>query len=200
MSELPKRKYDVILADPPWSYYGQQDKWGAAAKFYELMPDGDIASLPVSRMAKRETVLFLWATCPRLDVAVDTMRSWGFAYRGVAFVWVKTTKDGRPIGARGVRPSIVKPTTEIVLAGSMTTKGRPMPIASEAVRQVVLAPVGRHSAKPAEVSERIESLYPTAERIELFARRRRDGWTAWGNEISDDPSLCVDCDTGDKAA
>jgi len=200
VSELPKGLYDVILADPPWSYYGQQDKWGAAAKFYDLMPDGDIASLPVSRLAKRESVLFLWATCPRLDVAIDTMRAWGFTFRGVAFVWVKTTKDGRPIGARGVRPSIVKPTTEIVLAGSMTTKGRPMPIASEAVRQVVLAPVGRHSAKPTAVAERIEELYPSAKRVELFARERRNGWDAWGNEITVTLSPSSDCDTGGRAA
>lgn len=177
------RQYDVILIDPPWSYHGQQNKWGAAAKFYETMSDDDLARMPIHTLAKKTTVLFCWATGPRLDTAVDLIRRWGFAYRGVAFVWVKATKDGRPIGARGVRPSIVKPTTEFVIAGSMTPKGRPMPLADESVAQVVLAPIAEHSRKPEAVCERIERLYPSASRIELFARRERDGWDVWGNEV-----------------
>lgn len=52
------------------------------------------------------------------------------------------------------------------------------------VRQVVFAPAPReHSRKPDEVADRIERLWPTATpRLELFARRRREGWAAWGNE------------------
>lgn len=180
---IADKVYDVILLDPPWSHYGQQDKWGAAAKFYNLMSDSDLMAMPVASMAKRSTVVFCWATCPRLDFAVDLLRHWGFSYRGVAFQWVKTTKDGRPIGARGVRPSIVKPTTELVLAASLTQKGRPMPVADESVAQVVLAPIARHSEKPAEIHRRIERLYPGATKIELFARRRVPGWDAWGDEI-----------------
>ena len=197
---LPSEKHDVILADPPWSHYGQQDKWGAAAKFYSLMDDEALKRLDVARLAKPESVLFCWATCPRLDFAIDLVRHWGFHYRGVAFVWVKTRKDGVPIGARGVRPSIVKPTTELVIAASMKAKGRPMPLASEAIAQVVLAPTGRHSAKPEAVHERIEALYPAAKRIELFAREQRNGWTVWGNEITDCPSPSSDYDNSGRAA
>lgn len=72
----------------------------------------------------------------------------------------------------------------MVLAGSRTAKGRPMPVADEAVAQVVLAPVGRHSEKPVEVYNRIERLYPKASRLELFARARREGWESWGDEVS----------------
>lgn len=51
------------------------------------------------------------------------------------------------------------------------------------VRQVVLAPRARHSAKPEAVQERIELLWPDAgPRLELFARRRRAGWACWGAE------------------
>ncbi len=57
-----------------------------------------------------------------------------------------------------------------------------MPIADEKVAQVVLAPRGPHSAKPAEVMDRIERLYPHARRLETFARSRRAGWDAWGDE------------------
>ncbi|NDE17392.1 DNA methyltransferase [bacterium] len=181
---LPSGPFDVVLLDPPWSHYGAQDKWGAAAKFYPTMSDEALASMPVGGLLKKSSVVFCWATCPRLNFAIDLLEKWGLTYRGVAFVWVKTAKStGRPIGARGVRPSIIKPTTELVIAGSLTSKGRPMPLASEAVAQVVLAPVGAHSEKPVEVMERIELLYPEASRLELFARKTRPGWDSWGNEV-----------------
>lgn len=180
--------YDVVLIDPPWSYYGQQDKWGAAAKFYDLMPDGDLErfTFPAESLSKRG-VMFIWATSPRLDFALKVIESWGLTFRGVAFVWVKTKKDGvTPIGAQGVRPSVVKPTTEYVLAASRVKKGRPLPLSSESIRQVVLAPKREHSRKPDEVQDRIEQMYPDAKRLEIFARYEREGWDAWGNEISEE--------------
>ncbi len=180
---LPAGPFDVLLLDPPWSHYGQQNKWGAAAKFYATMTDDELRAMPIRDLTTQASVVFCWATCPRLDFAIDLLRHWGFAYRGVAFTWVKTTKAGRPIGARGVRPSIVKPTVELVLAASRTAKGRPMPVADESVAQVVLAPVGQHSAKPVEVYNRIERVYPKASRLELFARQRREGWESWGDEV-----------------
>lgn len=183
------KRYDVILADPPWSYYGQQDKWGAAAKFYPLMSDLDLRSLPIYQLLTPRSVLFLWATGPKLDLAMQCLADWGLAYRGVAFVWVKTKKTGEPIGAQGVRPSIVKPTTEFVLAGSPMARGRPLALGDEGVPQVVLAPKLAHSVKPIEVLRRIERLYPNASRIELFARSRHLGWDAWGLDI--DPEHVV---------
>lgn len=187
--KLPSAKYDVILMDPPWSYYGQQDKWGAAAKFYKTMNDQDLLSLQVRELARDTSVVFCWATSPRLDFAISLLRHWGFHYRGISFVWVKSRKDGTPIGARGVRPSIVKPTTEFVIAASATRKGRPMPLADESVSQVVLAPTTAHSQKPDEIHKRIDRLYPSASKLEMFARRGRRGWDAWGDEVSTDWSL-----------
>jgi len=175
-------QYEVVLADPPWSYTGAQDKWGAAAKFYPTMTDAELLEFPMRDWLLPRSVLFLWATSPRLDFAVECIKAWGLAYRGVAFVWVKTKRDGSPIGAQGVRPSIVKPLTEYVLAASPVAKGRPIRVFDESVCQTVFAPKSEHSAKPPEVQKRIEALYPSASRIELFARTRRNGWAAWGNE------------------
>ena len=50
------------------------------------------------------------------------------------------------------------------------------------MHQVVIAPVTEHSEKPDEVYRRIERLYP-APRLELFARKPREGWTVWGDEV-----------------
>jgi N6-adenosine-specific RNA methylase IME4 len=181
--DLPDRRYDVILADPPWSYYGQQDKWGAAAKFYATAPDEAIVRLPVPDLLSDRGVLFLWATSPRLDVAMACLAEWRLHFRGVAFVWVKARKDGGPIGAQGVRPSIVKPTAEYVIAASRVSKGRPLPLADEGVPNVILAPRRAHSQKPEEVRDSIDRLYPDASKLELFARSERPGWDAWGNEV-----------------
>jgi len=173
--------YDVIIADPPWSYYGDQNKMGACGKEYQTLGDRDLLDwrYPLSERG----VLFMWATCPRLDFAIDCLRSHGLHFRGVAFVWVKTKTDGTPIGAQGVRPSIVKPLTEIVLAASYKRTGRPLPLDCESIRQTVFAPKQAHSQKPEEVQDRIELMYPTARKAEFFARRHRDGWDCFGNEL-----------------
>ena len=175
--------YDVIVADPPWMYSGSPTKWGAAGKEYPLMEDEEIFSLDVADRLSDRGVLFLWATGPKLHTAMHAIERWGLHYRGIAFVWVKTKQDGTPIGAQGVKPSIVKPTTELVLAASKVRSGRSMPLASESIVQTVLAPRTRHSEKPDAVQERIEIMYPAAKRLELFARRERPGWDCWGNEL-----------------
>ncbi|QHL90759.1 DNA methyltransferase [Sphingomonas changnyeongensis] len=181
--DLPDRRYDVILADPPWAYYGQQNKWGAAAKFYATAPDEAIVRLPIPDLLTDRGVLFLWATSPRLDVAMACLQAWQLHFRGIAFVWVKARKDGGPIRAQGVRPSIVKPTAEYVIAASRVAKGRPMKLADEAVSNVILAPRRAHSQKPDAVAEAIERLYPEASRLEMFARTLRPGWDLWGDEV-----------------
>jgi len=66
-----------------------------------------------------------------------------------------TTRGGVPIGAQGVRPSITKPLTELVVAGSTVARGRPIALASEGVCQTVFAPKAEHSRKPEALQERI---------------------------------------------
>lgn len=138
-------------------------------------------------------VLFLWATCPKLDVAVTAIQTWGLHYRGVAFVWVKTTRAGVPIRAQGVRPSVVKPLVELVLVASTEKTGRPLPIADEGVVQTILAPKGLHSEKPREVFRRINSLYPDLPKLEMFARAEPyDGtWSVHGDEAIDNNTTRV---------
>ena len=67
----------------------------------------------------------MWATGPKLDFAIECIKAWGLTYRGMGFVWVKTKKDGTPIGAQGVRPSIVKPLSEYVLCVQVGSEDRP---------------------------------------------------------------------------
>jgi len=177
------QKYDVVLCDPPWSYYGQQDKWGAAAKFYPTMSDDDLRNFPIKDFLNDTGVVFMWATSPRLDFAIELLTHWGLHYRGVAFVWVKTKQTGEPIGAQGVRPSFIKPTTEYVIIGATSDKGRVLKLNDESIRQVIMSPKQEHSRKPDDVHIAISKMYPNASKIELFARRPFEGWDVWGNEV-----------------
>jgi site-specific DNA-methyltransferase (adenine-specific) len=180
--ELPKKKYDIIYADPPWLYYGDPNKDQAAGKHYSCMTEHELCGLSVQSICREPTVLFLWSTSPMLQEAIGVMNAWGFYYFGVAYVWVKTAKDGHIINGQGVRPSFTKSTTEYVLAGSTQKKGRTFPILNEGQAQVVLAQRGEHSEKPAVVRDRIIELLGDRPRIELFARQHVAGWDAWGLE------------------
>lgn len=192
-SKVPDSTYDVIYVDPPWSYYGDPDKMAAAGKHYVQMTDEELVAMPVLDKCRPRAVCFMWATCPRLDAAVDLLGAWGFHFRGVPFVWVKTRADGKPIGAQGVRPSIVKPLVELVIAGSTEAKGRPLPLLDEAIQQTVFSPRGEHSAKPIEVRSRIERLYGPVRRLEMFARGAPvDGWDRFGNQLGGEEPTVLD--------
>ena len=187
--------YDVAVIDCPWNHYGSPDKMAAAGKHYSLLTDEALLALPVKSAVRKPGVVFVWATCPRLDFAIDCIREWGLHYRGVAFVWVKTSKKGLPIGAQGVRPSIVKPLVELVLAASTERLGRPLKLSSESVVQTIFdedgvglaepifAPRGAHSEKPQAAYDRIHALYPQHRKVDIFSRQERPGFTAWGDQV-----------------
>ena len=178
------RKYSVLYADPPWKYHQQRPGgMNNAADHYDVLSVEDIAALPVWEKLDKPGILFMWATSPMLKEAFDLGEHLGLTYRGVSFLWVKTNKQGVPYGAAGVRPTITKPLTEMVLAFSNVKRGRPLPVADESVVQTIFAPRREHSRKPDEVAQRIEMLYPGVTKLEVFARETREGWDAWGNEV-----------------
>lgn len=180
---FPDKKFDIILADPPWSMWGDPNKMGAAGKEYNLMSQDELAALPVKELCNKKAALFCWATCPRLNLAIEMIERWGFHYRGVAWIWIKTRKkDGGIISGQGVPPTFVKPTTELVLAATTNKRGRAWPLLTSRQSQLVFAPRGEHSEKPLEVHRRIEELAGDRPRIELFARAAQSGWSNWGLE------------------
>jgi len=184
IQEWPKPEFDVVYADPPWPMYGNPDKNAAAGKHYDLMTMDEIKAMPIKSLLRdpKKGVFFVWVTSPRMDLGIDAIRAWGLHFRGVAFVWVKTRRDGGIIHGQGVRPTVTKPTTEFCLVATTTKKGRPLPLLSEKTPQVVLAPRGAHSEKPQVFRDLIVELYGDVPKIELFARKSAPGFSAWGNE------------------
>lgn len=170
------KEYNVIYADPPWRYE-QKKVRGAAEKHYPTMGLEEICSLPVETLAAKDCVLFLWATFPQLPEALQVIKAWGFSYRSVAFVWLKTNRRsntwfyGLGFWTRG--------NAEICL---LAVKGRPKR-KSASVHQLIISPVEQHSKKPHIAREKIVELMGDVPRLELFAREQADGWDVWGNEV-----------------
>ncbi|GHT77981.1 adenine methylase [Actinomycetota bacterium] len=170
------KKYGIIYADPPWRYEMKNGQ-GAAEKHYPTMSISEICDLPVAGIADENCALFLWVTFPMLPFTFRVIKAWGFKYKSVAFCWVKRNKKS-PGWFLGMG-YWTRSNAEICL---FATKGRPKR-KSAAVRQIIDAPIEQHSKKPDETRERIVELMGDLPRIELFARRKADGWDAWGNEI-----------------
>lgn len=184
--------YQIIYADPPWAYRATKLR-GCAEEHYRTMSTPEICALPVATMAAATCVLFMWGTWPNLPDALAVIAAWGFAYKTVGFVWVKTPRRSR-VGFQVEFKWITKPdqlktflglgfwtraNTEFCL---LAVKGKPKRI-SASLRQLIFAPLTRHSAKPPETRDRIVELCGDVPRVELFARSATPGWDIWGNEV-----------------
>lgn len=176
---FPNRKYNIIYADPPWQYkvWSKKGQGRSAESHYPTMSRKDIETLDIQSIATDDCVLFLWVTAPCLEQGIDLIKTWGFTYKTFGFTWIKTNKKkNTPFWGMGYW---TRANAEICL---LATRGKPKRI-DAGVHQVVFAPVGRHSAKPPAVRDRIVKLLGDVPRIELFARERVNGWDCWGDEV-----------------
>ena len=177
--------YEVIYADFPWPY----TSFGTAKLPYNSMSTEEISDFDWSKWASKRCLIFSWATCPMLEVAIGCGLKWreqGFSFQGVPYIWVKTKQDGTPIKASGPRPRLVKPLDEMILAYSNAGNQRTFPLLLESQVQHVFEPKpkrGEHSKKPGIFRDLIVNLVGDRPRIELFARERVAGWDAWGDEL-----------------
>lgn len=178
MNYLPTNHYAVIYCDPPWSYRNGATR-AAAAKHYRTMPLRYLRALPVQDLGAADCYLFMWATPPMILEALSLMGAWGFEYKTTAFSWVKQNKDGSIFKGLG---NYTRSNMEMCLLGR---RGKILERIDKSVSSVVLSPRLRHSQKPQEVADRIVQMYGDLPRIELFARDRKPGWDAWGDELAD---------------
>ena len=184
------KKYNIIYADPPWSYRDKRDKHprlcGGASAHYNTMTIEEIKNLPVNKLADDNCMLFLWLTFPNLQEGLDVIKAWGFTYKTLGFSWIKTNKkNGKPFFGIGY---YTKSNCEVCLIG---VKGKPI-VVSNKVSSVIISPREEHSKKPDIVRDKIVELCGDLPRIELFARQKAEGWDVWGNEVESDINLSVD--------
>ena len=177
---FPSGKYDIIYADPPWSYEQKvPTSLTAATDHYETMSNDEITDLPVSGITSDDSLLFMWAVSPNLDVAIEVGKSWGFDYKTVAFVWDKQLP---------VSGFYTMSQCELCL---VFKRGRiPSPRGKRNIKQFLSCKRSSHSYKPDQIRCGITEMFPEQSKIELFARHRFPGWDCWGNEIDDaEPTL-----------
>lgn len=104
----------------------------------------------------------------------------GLYYKTVAFVWVKQNKKSDSLfWGMGYW---TRSNVELCI---LATKGSPKRV-DAGVHQVVVSHIEEHSRKPGEVHERIRRLMGDVPKIELFARRKAEGFDVWGNEVDSD--------------
>ena len=174
---FPDKTYKIIYADPPWTYDNMKDnnpKMGGIT--YQTMTLEEIKQMPVSDITDKDCALFMWVTMPKLKEGFEVIDAWGFRYITCAFTWVKQNPKGE-----GIYSGLGHWTNGNAELCLFAKKGAPKRQAKN-VKQIVLSPRGRHSAKPPEVRDRIVSLIGDVPRIELFAREQTPGWDTWGNE------------------
>jgi N6-adenosine-specific RNA methylase IME4 len=179
VESLQGRSFRTILADPPWQFLNRTGKMAPEHKRlarYSTMPLKEICEIPVAAAAAKPSHLYLWVPNALLREGLAVMEAWGFTYKA-NIVWHKVRKDGGPDG-RGVG-FYFRNTTELVLFG---TRGS-MRTLAPGRRQVNIIRTMKqeHSRKPDELYELIERCSP-GPFLELFARGRRPGWEAWGNQ------------------
>lgn len=165
-------RYPVIYADPPWRYEHIETESRAVENQYPTMALDEIKALDLDAITLDDCVLFMWATSPKLAEAFEVLNAWGFEYRTCA-VW-----DKQKIGMG----YYFRQQHELLL---VAVRGQPLtPAPANRPSSVLSFPRGEHSAKPAEVYELIEAMYPELPKLEMFCRSPRDGWGAWGNQAA----------------
>lgn len=168
--------YELIVMDPPWGFdlYSEKGNLKSAQRNYPTMTRDAIMDLPVGQLASMDCLIYLWATAPELPLAIRCLEAWGFQYKSF-MVWRKLTANGKTQMGTGYR---VRTTGEIILVGAL---GNPK---QAIVPRTIIDGVKReHSRKPEEFYQMCDRVLPQARRCDVFARERRPGWDAFGNEL-----------------
>jgi len=164
-----KGTFGCIYADPPWKYDNQGTR-SSTNNHYSTMTVDDLCALPVAQLSADKCHLHLWTTNAFLFECPKIFAAWGFEFKS-SFVWVKPQMG---IG------NYWRNSHEIMLLavkGGLTAQDKGLMSWMQCGR-------GRHSSKPDEIRSLIERLSP-GPRLELFGRRKVDGWVVFGNEILD---------------
>lgn len=225
---MPKQKFEVIVADPAWSFSDRltmSDVARGAASNYQVMSNKDIEQLPMKDFIHPDgSVLALWVPSSLLQEGLNTMKAWGFAHKQT-YVWVKTKKEAlyKPLKkiynhfkktgswSWTISGTVIKKcldqltfqgllafgmgrlfrqTHEICLIGISDNKIYKK-LQNKSQRSVSFAENLRHSAKPEDLQDSLELMFPKTSKLELFARRHRPGWVCLGNEICNGEDIRV---------
>lgn len=168
---LPTGKYRCIVIDPPWPVQKiiRDVRPQTRILDYPTMTLDQIRELPIPELAADGCHIYLWVTHRFMPAGLDLFDAWEARYE-CSLTWVKPT---------GMTPYSWNYNTEHVLFGRIGT----LPLERMGLKLGFLGATNGHSVKPDEFYERVLAASPEP-RLEMFARTRREGFTAWGNEVA----------------
>ena len=171
--------YKVIVVDPPWHVKKLTHKArpNQVNMDYKTMTLEEIKALPISFLADENSWLFLWTTQRYLYLAPDIVKQWGFNIL-LTMVWEKTYGRSAGMPLFGFRWN-----AEFILVGYKNKP--PLWPKRKLIPAVFNAPNIKHSQKPDVFYEMIEKLGEP--RVDIFARKQREGWDVWGDEVVSSP-------------
>ena len=176
------KKYQIIVVDPPWQVkkLTHRARPNQVKMDYQTMCVDEIRGLDILRLADESCWCFLWTTQKYLFDSKEILEYWGFHHL-LTMVWEKTFGRSSGMPLYGFRWN-----GEFILVGyrkkpDLWIKGKPL------IPAVFSAENIRHSQKPDKFYKLIEPLGEN--RIDLFARKKREGWDVWGNEVESDINL-----------
>lgn len=180
--EQDPKKFGVIVADPPWSFSDKLKYSGnvkrAADCYYPTLNLAEIKRLPVSELADENCILALWVPSAFLQAGLDIMSAWGFEYKQL-WIWGKTSKKN-PLNLAFGMGRLARNCHEPLLVG---VKGKYTKFLQDrSQRNLFMHPTMKHSQKPESIQTSLDKMFPEWEKLEIFARRDRAGWTCIGNE------------------
>ena len=171
---LPEGKFRVIAIDPPWQYGTtyNPDNRRVGAPYHEMSFE-QLAALEIP--AADDSILWLWTTNAFMREALELSEIWQFEQKSI-LTWFKE-RTGVGYWLRGE--------TEHCL---LCTRGETHKLSDEAFTTHLKVKSTNHSAKPNEFYTVVESLCGEASEethLEMFARKKRQNWKTWGNEVGD---------------
>ena len=182
----------VIIADPAWGFNDGLKKMKSKVKRsavsqYKTMTPAAIAAMPVPLLVDPAgCVLALWVPGSMLQDGLNVMKRWGFKHKQLV-IWVKLKRDHakEPDVNKSTRVGmgrLFRQSHEIALIG---TSGKSVYrlLKNKAQRSVMFDLNLGHSRKPDTLHKRLEAMFPSTNKVELFARRSQVGWTTLGDAI-----------------
>lgn len=168
--------YDIAVIDPPWSWaaWGRNQTREAP---YPVLTTSDIGALRVGNIMAPDSVLMVWVIDSMLPQALQCIEQWGYTYKTVGFYWTKVKPSGKEHIGLGYY------TRSNPEQCWIATRGKGLARSSRSVRRWLHAPCGDHSEKPDVFYRKVEELFGPQKRVDIFARKPREGWDVIGNEI-----------------